>query len=108
LAHPHCAPDTAARLNEEATGRALAITAKSHRFDHLQLPPDLRRQIMLLQVTAPAAPKDPKLLAEQSQLAAQLTGMYGKGKFPIRRTNRSAWASTPSPTSWPSRAILKN
>jgi peptidyl-dipeptidase A len=73
--------DTAARLNEEATGRTLAITADSHRFDHIQLPPDLRRQIMLLQVNAPAAPKDPKLLAEQSQLAAQLTGMYGKGKF---------------------------
>ena len=73
--------DTAARLNEESTGRTLAITAESHRFDHVQLPADLRRQIMLLQVNAPAAPKDPKLLAEQSQLAAQLTGVYGKGKY---------------------------
>ena len=36
---------------------------------------------MLLQVNAPAAPKEPDLLAEESQLAAQLTGMYGKGKF---------------------------
>jgi peptidyl-dipeptidase A len=72
---------TAARLNEEATARTLAITAESHRFDHLQLPPDMRRQIMLLQVNAPAAPKDPKLLAEETQLAAQLTGMYGKGKY---------------------------
>ena len=72
---------TAARLNEEATARTLAITAESHRFDHLQLPPEMRRQIMLLQVNAPAAPKDPKLLAEETQLAAQLTGMYGKGKY---------------------------
>jgi peptidyl-dipeptidase A len=72
---------TSARLNEEATARTLAITADSHRFDHVQLPPDMRRQIMLLQVNAPAAPKDPKLLAEQTQLAAQLTGMYGKGKY---------------------------
>ncbi|HEY2857998.1 MAG TPA: M2 family metallopeptidase [Terracidiphilus sp.] len=72
---------TAARLNEESTGRTLAITAESHRFDHVDLPPDLRRLIMLLQVNAPAAPKDPKLLAEESQLAAQLTGMYGKGKY---------------------------
>jgi peptidyl-dipeptidase A len=72
---------TAALLNEQATGRTLAITAESHRFDHLQLAPDLRRQIMLLQVNAPAAPKDPKLLAEQSQLAAWLTGAYGKGKY---------------------------
>ena len=72
---------TSALLNEQATGRALALTAESHRFDHVELPAELRRQIMLMQVNAPAAPKDPKLLAEQTQLAAQLTGMYGKGKF---------------------------
>jgi len=34
-----------------------------------QLPAQLRRQITLLQVTAPAAPKEPDLLAEQTQLA---------------------------------------
>jgi peptidyl-dipeptidase A len=72
---------TSALLNEMSTARTLELTAESHRFDHVALPPELRRQIMLLQVNAPAAPKDPKLLAEQSQLAAQLTGMYGKGKF---------------------------
>jgi peptidyl-dipeptidase A len=72
---------TTALLNEQGTGRALALTAESHRFDHVDLPPHLRRQIMLMQVNAPAAPKDPKLLAEETQLAAQLTGMYGKGKF---------------------------
>ena len=72
---------TAALLNEQVTGRTLALTAESHRFDHVTLPPELRRQIKLMQVNAPAAPKDPKLLAEQSQIAAQLTGMYGKGKF---------------------------
>ena len=72
---------TSARLNEQATALTLQLTADSHRFDHVQLPAQLRRQITLLQVTAPAAPKDPDLLAEQSQLAAQLTGMYGMGKF---------------------------
>jgi peptidyl-dipeptidase A len=65
----------------DATARILALTAESHRFDHVDLPPALRRQIMLLQVNAPAAPKDPKLLAEQTHIAAQLTGMYGKGKY---------------------------
>jgi len=74
---------TSALINEQATARALALTSESHRFDHLQLPAELRRQIKLLQVNAPAAPKDPKLLAEESQIAAQLTGMYGKGKFCI-------------------------
>jgi peptidyl-dipeptidase A len=72
---------TSARMNEETTALTLQLTAESHRFDHVQLPTQLRRQIMLLQVTAPAAPKEPDLLAEESQLAAQLTGMYGKGKF---------------------------
>ncbi len=72
---------TSARMNEQATARTLALTAESHRFDHVELPAELRRQIMLMQLNTPAAPKDPKLLAEQTQLAAQLTGMYGKGKF---------------------------
>ncbi len=72
---------TSALINEQVTGRTLELTAESHRWDHVKLPPEVRRQIMLLQVNAPAAPKDPKLLAEQSRLAAQLTGMYGKGKF---------------------------
>jgi len=72
---------TTALLTEQLNARNLELIAESHRFDHVQLPPDLRRQIKLLQVTAPAAPKDPKLLAEQSELAAQLTGMYGKGKY---------------------------
>ena len=72
---------TTALIDEQFAGRNLALTAESHRFDHVDLPPDLRRQLMLMQVGAPAAPKDPKLLAEQTQLAAQLTGMYGKGKY---------------------------
>jgi peptidyl-dipeptidase A len=72
---------TSALINEQATARALALTAESHRFDHVELPLDLKRQIKLLQVNAPAAPSNPKLLAEQAELAAELTGMYGKGKF---------------------------
>ena len=72
---------TSALLNQQSTARSLALIEESHRFDHVTLPPELRRQIKLLQVNAPAAPKDPKLLAEETQLAAQLTGMYGKGKF---------------------------
>lgn len=72
---------TTALLNQQATARTLALTEESHRYDHVKLPDDLRREMMLLQVNAPAAPKDPKLLGEQTRLAAQLTGMYGKGKF---------------------------
>jgi peptidyl-dipeptidase A len=72
---------TTALMNEQATTRALALGAESHRWDKVTLPPQLRRQILLLQLGTPAAPKDPKLLAEQTQLAAQLTATYGKGKF---------------------------
>jgi peptidyl-dipeptidase A len=72
---------TAALINEQFTGRSLALTEESHRWDKVTLPAELRRQFMLLQLNTPAAPKDPKLLAEQTQLAAQLTGMYGKGKY---------------------------
>ena len=72
---------TSARLNEQLASRTLALVAESHRFDRLDLSAPLRRQMMLLQVGAPAAPKDPRLLSETTTLAAQLTGMYGKGKF---------------------------
>ncbi len=72
---------TGALLNEQGSTIALQLVAESHRFDKLDLPLPMRRQLMLLQVNAPAAPHDPKLLAESSLIGAQLTGMYGKGKY---------------------------
>ena len=38
---------TVALLDAQTTARTLAFTEESHRFDHLQLPPVLRRQIQL-------------------------------------------------------------
>jgi peptidyl-dipeptidase A len=70
-----------ALLNQQLESRTLELVAQSHRFDKLQLPADLRRQMLLLQINAPAAPRDPKLLTEETTLASQLTGMYGKGKY---------------------------
>lgn len=84
VAETHITEDTealSALENERMAARTLQLVAESHRFDKMTLPAAMRRQMMLLQVNAPAAPKDPKLLAEESQLAAQLTGMYGKGKY---------------------------
>ncbi|MGI4981318.1 MAG: M2 family metallopeptidase, partial [Janthinobacterium lividum] len=72
---------TGAHLEEQGATLQLQLIAESHRFDKLTLPAPMRRQFMLMQVNAPAAPHDPKLLAEETQLAAQLTGMYGKGKY---------------------------
>jgi peptidyl-dipeptidase A len=73
--------ETVALLDARAMARTLALTEESHRFDKVELPTALRRQIRLLQLSAPAAPTDPKLLDEQTRLAAELTGMYGKGKY---------------------------
>ena len=72
---------TGALLSEQDSTLQLKLIEESHRFDKLTLPAPMRRQMMLLQVNAPAAPHDPKLLAEETQIAAQLTGMYGKGKY---------------------------
>ncbi|HEV2446205.1 MAG TPA: M2 family metallopeptidase [Candidatus Sulfopaludibacter sp.] len=76
---------TTALINELFTARWLALSEESHRWDKVDLSPDLRRQMLLLQLntglSSPTAPKDPTLLAEQTRLAAQLTGMYGKGKY---------------------------
>lgn len=72
---------TAALLGEQADTLSLQLIEESHRFDRVTLPSPMRRQLMLLQVNAPAAPHDPKLLAESSLIGAQLTGMYGKGKY---------------------------
>ena len=72
---------TTALINGQFTARMLELAAESHRWDKVRLPADLRRQMKLLQLNTPAAPKEPNLLEEQTQLAAQLTGMYGKGKY---------------------------
>ena len=88
---------TTARINGEAASETLKLVEESHRFDGLELPAGLRRQMMLLQVNAPAAPKEPKLLDEETTLAAQLTGLYGKGKYcPAAGTKQGTGASAAS------------
>ena len=84
VADTHITEDTellGALVNQQSQSRVLTLVAQSHRFDKLDLPADLRRQMMLLQVNAPAAPSDPALLTEATTLSSQLTGMYGKGKY---------------------------
>jgi peptidyl-dipeptidase A len=52
------------------------------RFDHLTLPPDLRRQFDVLKVSLViATPADPKESTELTTIAARMDGMYGKGKW---------------------------
>ena len=63
--------DTIGRLAKEST-----------KFDHLELSPDLRRQLNLLKLSlVMATPSDSKQAAELSAIAARLDGAYGKGKW---------------------------
>jgi peptidyl-dipeptidase A len=72
----------AAARNEVLTGVAVELAKQATRFDGLQLPTDLRRQMELLKrgLVLPA-PSDPKLNAELSRLAASLDAQYGAGQY---------------------------
>ena len=73
-----------AEAAEAYTGAATELAKQATRYDHLQLPPELARKMMLLKLSAavPApAPDDPKELAEMARLAASLEADYGKGKY---------------------------
>jgi peptidyl-dipeptidase A len=63
----------------DAIGR---LAKESTKFDHLDLSPDLRRQLNLLKLSlVMATPSDPKQAAELAAIAARLDGTYGKGKW---------------------------
>ena len=65
------ANDAGARFAKEAT-----------RYDHVDVPPDERRQLTLLKVAnVLASPSDPNESAELAQTAARLESAYGKGKW---------------------------
>lgn len=67
----------------EATNTAAAKYAKeAHRYDRVNLPPDLARKRLLLELaTGFPAPDDPKAQKELAQVMASLDGDYGKGKW---------------------------
>jgi peptidyl-dipeptidase A len=72
----------AAWANEAMNGAVTQAITEATRFDGLDLAPETARMLKLLklQVTLPA-PNDPARRAEQTQIAARLEGMYGKGKW---------------------------
>jgi len=72
----------AALENERATDEQVRLAKESKRFDAITLPPDLARKMRLLRIGFTlATPADPKESEEVSRLAAELDGMYGKGKY---------------------------
>ncbi len=69
---------------QEATMEYLSRTIKAAaRFDHLKLPDDLARQMMLLKLAASPlpAPSDAKERAELAGISVWMTSTYGKGKY---------------------------
>jgi peptidyl-dipeptidase A len=85
VAETYITDDTEA-LNAKAQqdfADAVARFAKaSTRFDKLDLPADLRRQLDVLKVSLVlATPSDPRESEELTKIAASLDGAYGKGKW---------------------------
>ncbi len=72
------AADANETLNTVSAGYAKA----AHRFDKVQLPSELARKRLLLELaTGFPAPNDPKSQKELAQVLASLDGDYGKGKW---------------------------
>lgn len=73
-----------AAQGEEATAEYVGrATHDAQRFAHMtNLPPDVARQLLLLRLaqTVPA-PADAKKRVELAEVEAEMTGMYGKGKY---------------------------
>jgi peptidyl-dipeptidase A len=77
----------AARVNDEFTAATTELVEQAKRFDGLNMPPQLARKFLLLKLSvlnlpaAVAAPKDPRLRKELTEIAVSLDSDYGKGKF---------------------------
>ncbi len=72
----------AAQANELVIAASMELAEKSTRFAGLPLPTDLARKMALLKSSQVLpAPSDPAKREELTQIAAELEGMYGRGKF---------------------------
>ncbi len=72
----------AADAGEELNTAATQYAKQAHRFDHVQLSPELARKRLLLELSAGfPAPDDPKAQKELAHVQTSLDGDYGKGKW---------------------------
>jgi peptidyl-dipeptidase A len=71
-----------ARASEQLITATMELAKESTRFSHLKLPGDLARQFLLLRLSLPlAAPSNPKEARELTEIASQMEGIYGSGKY---------------------------
>jgi peptidyl-dipeptidase A len=72
----------AAKADERAIATQVELAKQATRFDHLKLPADLARKMLLLKVSLVlATPADPKESAELTDITSRMEGTYGKGKW---------------------------
>jgi peptidyl-dipeptidase A len=72
----------AAEAGEIANTAATNYAKEAHRYDRVNLSPELARKRLLLELaTGFPAPNDPKAQKELAQVMASLDGDYGKGKW---------------------------
>lgn len=71
-----------AKANERYLTQLNSWIEQSKKFEGKQMSPATARAIQLLKIgTAMPAPKDPAKLAELTQIATRMEGMYGSGSF---------------------------
>jgi len=71
----------AAKASERALAAQNRFVEESRRFDRLDVPAQDRRALELLRLNASAAPRDPKKLAELTEIASRMEATYGAGKY---------------------------
>jgi peptidyl-dipeptidase A len=71
-----------AKASERHIALSVELAKKAAGFDKANLPPEMARKMKLLkQQLSLAAPADPKLSEEVTQISTRLEGVYGKGKY---------------------------
>jgi peptidyl-dipeptidase A len=71
-----------AAADERAIAEGVRRAKAATRFDHVKLPPEMARKMLLLKLGLTlATPSDPAESEEATRLAAKLQGAYGKGKY---------------------------
>jgi peptidyl-dipeptidase A len=72
----------AAKADEQTIAATMELAKQSTRFSNLKMPDSLAREFKLLRLSLTlAAPSDPKEAQELTQIATQMEGMYGRGKY---------------------------
>jgi peptidyl-dipeptidase A len=72
----------AAHADQKMIDANVQYAKQATRFDHLNLPPDLARELKILKLSLTiATPSNPKESEELTRIVTSMEGSYGKGKY---------------------------